>query len=167
MYPSEALRPMRPQSLPRKAPSALDCLIGGQLRKARELRRSSLAELAIAVGVSLQQLQKYETGENRITAARLHRVATALRIPVSFFFSTAPSDGSGIPSFSASTVVLENLTPTKARFIRTLMRLEDRALDQLSAVAYQVSKDGDGAHEGRTPEPQDNDQLPTRRGRRD
>ncbi|MFN0137847.1 MAG: helix-turn-helix domain-containing protein [Phycisphaerae bacterium] len=110
------------------------------MRKARELRRLPLAELATAIGVSLQQLQKYETGENRITAARLHAIANAVGVPVSFFFSTAPDDGAS--AFDSSTVVLENLTPTKARFIRALMRIEDRALEHLQMVVYQVAQAG-------------------------
>ncbi len=43
-------------------------------------------QLADAVGIKFQQIQKYETGANRVSASRLWDIATALQVPVSFFF---------------------------------------------------------------------------------
>lgn len=56
----------------------------------------SQEELAGRIGISFQQLQKYETGENRISAARLFRLAGALDVPITWFFVTpGPKDVRG------------------------------------------------------------------------
>jgi transcriptional regulator with XRE-family HTH domain len=64
----------------------IDRRIGRNIRRERRMAELSFAALAGAIGVSSQQLQKYETGENRISASRLYRIASALALPVSPFF---------------------------------------------------------------------------------
>jgi transcriptional regulator with XRE-family HTH domain len=49
--------------------------------------------LAKALGVSFQQVQKYESGANRVSASRLSATADILRVPISFFFADLPADG--------------------------------------------------------------------------
>src|SRR5262249_42097401 len=63
-----------------------DAEIGRRLRARRLQNRMSQGELGALVGVTFQQLQKYETGVNRISAGRLHRIAEILEIPMSYFF---------------------------------------------------------------------------------
>jgi transcriptional regulator with XRE-family HTH domain len=68
-------------------PDARDVVIGQRIRAQRLVCRMSQTELANRLGVAFQQLQKYETGVNRVSAGRLARIADALNVPVSFFFS--------------------------------------------------------------------------------
>lgn len=60
--------------------------IAAQLQTARCARRMSQDQLAAQIGVTFQQVQKYEKGSNRIAAERLFRIAAILQVPVSFFF---------------------------------------------------------------------------------
>src|ERR1700688_5018286 len=63
-----------------------DIELGRRLRLRRVEQKMSQSELADLLGVSFQQVQKYEKGVNRVGAARLQQVATALDVPVTFFF---------------------------------------------------------------------------------
>jgi len=71
-----------------------DPRIGMRIRTLRLERGLSQAELGEVLGVSFQQIQKYEKGVNRVSAGRLHRVAEALGVPVTFFYAGfAPDRG--------------------------------------------------------------------------
>jgi transcriptional regulator with XRE-family HTH domain len=70
---------------PRHA-GAIDVRIGKRLRDARRAQHMSQTKLAAALGVRFQQLQKYESGKNRISAGRLYEAAHALGLPITFFF---------------------------------------------------------------------------------
>ena len=65
----------------------IDRLVGGQLRKRRiELGLTQLS-VAEAIGVTFQQIQKYERGSNRIVASRLYDLANTLDVPLEYFFA--------------------------------------------------------------------------------
>jgi transcriptional regulator with XRE-family HTH domain len=80
-------------------PHPVDVLIGRRLRQRRSLLGMSQTVLGAAMGVSFQQVQKYERGANRIGATQLFEVSRVLDIPISFFFENAgalsfkPGDG--------------------------------------------------------------------------
>ncbi len=65
----------------------LDMTIGKRVRALRLQRGMSQTELANALDLTFQQVQKYEKGANRIAAGRLQRIAEILEVPVTFFFS--------------------------------------------------------------------------------
>ena len=67
--------------------------VGLQVRQRRWQLGLTLAHVASAVGVSCQQLQKYETGSCRISVDRLWHIAAALDVPVSYFFEGLPQIG--------------------------------------------------------------------------
>ena len=75
---------------PRK-PDSTDIAIGQRIKVERLARRMSQTELAEKIGVSFQQVQKYEKGTNRVGAGRLSRIAEVLGIPVRAFFETNAS----------------------------------------------------------------------------
>ena len=64
----------------------IDLHLGKRLRRRRRLLGLTQQQLAVAVGVRFQQIQKYECGANRISAARLWQLAEALEVPVGYFF---------------------------------------------------------------------------------
>ena len=64
----------------------IDLHLGRRLRRRRRLLGLTQQQLAAVVGVRFQQIQKYECGANRISAARLWRIAEALEVPISYFY---------------------------------------------------------------------------------
>ena len=74
---------------PRSA-TKIDVMIGRRLKLARQINNLSQTELGELVGVTFQQVQKYERGRNRIPGARLWELAGYLGVPITFFF---PSEG--------------------------------------------------------------------------
>lgn len=77
-----------------------DLAIGQKVRALRLERGLSQAELGRMAGVSFQQLQKYEKGYNRISAGRLQRIAAALDVPITKFYSDMRRGGTEARSFS-------------------------------------------------------------------
>jgi transcriptional regulator with XRE-family HTH domain len=69
-----------------RSPTSIDQHVGVRLRLRRSQLDMSQSELGAILGVTFQQIQKYERGTNRIGASRLFNAARALEVPVSFFF---------------------------------------------------------------------------------
>ena len=67
-----------------------DAEVGRRVRSRRLECRLSQTELADKIGVTFQQVQKYEKGVNRIGAGRLQRISEALDVPITFFFDVTP-----------------------------------------------------------------------------
>jgi transcriptional regulator with XRE-family HTH domain len=74
----------------------IDQYVGARIRIQRIELGMSQVTLAQAIGVTFQQVQKYEKGANRISASRLQQIAAALQAPVSFFFENMPGPGGNI-----------------------------------------------------------------------
>src|SRR4028119_474926 len=85
-------------------PSPIDVHVGGRVRLRRTLMGMSQERLGEALGLTFQQVQKYERGVNRIGASRLFDLARVLDVPIGFFFDDMP-DGVGATT-SASRRVL-------------------------------------------------------------
>lgn len=71
---------------------AIDRIVGRRIAARRAALGKSQTVLAAELGVSFQQLQKYESGQNRVSASRLHRIAVALEAPVGAFFPDGPDE---------------------------------------------------------------------------
>lgn len=80
--------------MPAKMPDPLDVMVGARIRVFRIHRRISQTDLADQIGVTFQQVQKYEKGTNRIGASRLSRIATVLGISVGELFES-PGEKTG------------------------------------------------------------------------
>jgi transcriptional regulator with XRE-family HTH domain len=72
-----------------------DVIVGRNIRVHRLARKMSQSGLAAAIGLTFQQVQKYEKGTNRISASRLQQLAQILQVPAPFFFEGAPSAPGG------------------------------------------------------------------------
>lgn len=72
--------------MPRRKHQAVDAFIGARVRLRRLNLRMSQEDLSNRLGVTFQQIQKYEKGVNRVSASRLLQLAAALRVPVQYFF---------------------------------------------------------------------------------
>jgi transcriptional regulator with XRE-family HTH domain len=69
-----------------KGPDPIDSHVGNKIRRRRGQLGMSQEALAHALGLTFQQVQKYERGTNRVSASRLWRLAAALDAPITFFF---------------------------------------------------------------------------------
>jgi len=78
----------------------VDLLVGQRVRAYRLARRMSQSALGEKVGVTFQQIQKYERGTNRIGSSRLKRVATVLGVEIGALFAERESDQSGHDPFT-------------------------------------------------------------------
>ena len=101
---------------------SIDILVGRRIRAARLLREMSQEDLASKVGVTFQQIQKYEKAENRISASRLFDLAHALKLPMEHFFTSEKYT----PILDRETISIAskytNLSPSKRKLIKQLMK---------------------------------------------
>ncbi|MEL7548133.1 MAG: helix-turn-helix transcriptional regulator [Pseudomonadota bacterium] len=105
-----------------RSPSDTDEYVGEQLRRARKANKLTQQELAGRLGISAQQLQKYETGYNRIPAGRLHELALILDLAIADCFPP-----SGLRTSSASSA----LNAVEAREVKARLR---KQIDELSSL---------------------------------
>ena len=70
----------------------VDIHVGQKIRRRRWMTDMTQKQLADAVGIKFQQIQKYETGANRVSASRLFEISQALSVPVSYFFEAIESE---------------------------------------------------------------------------
>ena len=73
-----------------KVPNPIDKHVGARVRMRRMLIGMSQEKLGEALGLTFQQIQKYEKGANRISASRLQQISEALSTPLAYFFKGAP-----------------------------------------------------------------------------
>jgi transcriptional regulator with XRE-family HTH domain len=110
--------------LQQKSPSPIDRHIGSRVRARRTRLGMSQEKLAEALGLTFQQIQKYEKGVNRIGASRLLEIAGILHVGIEFFFEGAP--GLPVVGLSSDRVMAEFLTaPDSDRLVRGFLRLKD------------------------------------------
>ena len=74
-----------------KSPNSIDVYVGNRVRVRRKTLGMTQHGLAELLGITFQQIQKYEKGTNRIGASRLQRISEILRVPVGFFFENRRS----------------------------------------------------------------------------
>lgn len=128
---------------PLKTPNPIDRHVGSRVRMRRLLVGLSQEKLGEALGITFQQIQKYEKGANRIGASRLQQIAKILAVPVEFFFDGAPSGevaaGFGEmpqPSFvSEFMATSEGVQLTKAFVKINDPQIRRRVIDLVEAIA--------------------------------
>ena len=116
----------------------IDLLVGSRIRRFRKGRKMSQAQLGKKLGVTFQQVQKYENGKNRVGASRLQMISTALDVPVGQFFA----DDAGTSRTSAKPLAFD---PQALRFAEAFIRLNDRELrnsiiDMVEAMARKTPR---------------------------
>jgi transcriptional regulator with XRE-family HTH domain len=120
---------MARKQAPRKnqrAPSSHDGEIGKRIRLRRVEQGLSQADLSSAIGVTFQQVQKYEKGGNRVGAFRLQQIATALDVPITFFYD----DGSTGKRATGDQREVESLLFLDSSFSLRLLRAYASVKDQ-------------------------------------
>jgi transcriptional regulator with XRE-family HTH domain len=115
----------------------VDRLVGRRVRLLRKCQGMSQTELANAIGLTFQQVQKYEKGTNRISASKLFEIAQALNVEVAALFADATASNAGADSEAEDTVVPSR---TNLQIVRTLSqvrnaRVQRKVLELISALA--------------------------------
>ncbi len=77
--------------MPTKAPNPVDKYVGSRVRMRRIMLGMSQEKLGDALGLTFQQVQKYEKGTNRVGASRIQQISEILQVPVSFLFEGGPN----------------------------------------------------------------------------
>jgi len=120
----------------RRAAGKPDVELGKRIRLRRVEQKISQDKLGKELGVSFQQVQKYEKGVNRVGAARLQQIATALDVPVTFFY-----DGDG------KTREVESLLFLDSSFSLRLLRAYSKIKDQTVQRGFVSLMEGIAANE--------------------
>ena len=112
-------------------PHPVDVHVGQRLRMRRTLLGMSQEKVAEALGLTFQQLQKYEKGANRVSASRLHELSQILDVPQSFFFEELPTNAKSRYQ-TISSASDEEFDPMNKRetleFVRAYYRIKDPAI---------------------------------------
>lgn len=84
----------------KKKPNPIDIHVGSRIRLRRNMLGFSQEKLGESLGITFQQIQKYEKGTNRVGASRLQAISSILNVPVSFFFEDAPGSETQAAGFA-------------------------------------------------------------------
>jgi transcriptional regulator with XRE-family HTH domain len=116
----------------KKLPNPVDKHVGSRVRMRRLMLGMSQEKLGDALGLTFQQVQKYEKGANRIGASRLHQISVILQVPIPFFFDGAPispSRPAGSGDAPSPVYVSEFLATAEGLALtKSFMRIEDKKL---------------------------------------
>jgi len=112
-----------------RSADAVDEEVGRRVRSRRLQQGLSQTELADQIGVTFQQVQKYETGTNRIGASRLERIARTLGVSIPFFFAGSSNEVTA-PDRDASVFGLMQ-TSDAVRIVKAFHRIKSRKARQL------------------------------------
>src|ERR1700729_2063536 len=119
----------------KKAPNPIDKHVGSRVRMRRMMLSMSQEKLGNSLGLTFQQVQKYEKGTNRIGASRLQQISQILQVPVAFFFEGAPiisgefEPASGMQEAPSPAYVSDFLaTSDGLSLTKSFMRIKDAKL---------------------------------------
>jgi len=131
-----------------KTPNPVDKYVGSRVRMRRIMLGMSQEKLGEALGLTFQQIQKYEKGTNRVGASRIQQIAQTLQVPVSFLFEGGPSgtpDGgseAASPSYVSDFLATsEGLALTKAFTRITDSKLRRSIVELVEQIAAREGPD--------------------------
>jgi transcriptional regulator with XRE-family HTH domain len=128
----------------KKAPNPIDRHVGSRVRMRRMMLSMSQEKLGDALGLTFQQVQKYEKGTNRIGASRLQQISYILQVPVAFFFEGAPNlqgAGEAATEMPSPAYISDFLATSEGLFLtKVFMRIKEpklrrRIVDLVEAIS--------------------------------
>ena len=118
----------------------VDKHVGTKIRQRRWLVGMTQQQLAAEVGIKFQQIQKYETGANRVSASRLWDIAATLDVQISFFFEgLEPSDENGVNGAVPSDLMADKVALDLVRSYYAIPETQRRRLFDLARVLSDVA----------------------------
>jgi transcriptional regulator with XRE-family HTH domain len=131
----------------KKAPNPIDKHVGRRVRMRRKMLAMSQEKLGAALGLTFQQVQKYENGTNRMGASRLQQMSHILQVPVEFFFEGAPNASAPNGSGNASSVAqIDDFISNSdgLRLIGAFMRIDNAAVRRrIVMLVQEIAGDDD------------------------
>jgi len=129
----------------KKKPNPIDTHVGSRIRLRRNMLGLSQEKLGESLGITFQQIQKYEKGTNRVGASRLQAISSILGVPVSFFFEDAPGEVAtgGFAESQATDFVVDFLGSAEGlQLNRAFVKIRDakvrrKIIDLVKALASQ------------------------------
>ena len=112
----------------KKKPNPIDVHVGSRIRLRRNMLGLSQEKLGENLGITFQQIQKYEKGTNRVGASRLQAISAILNVPVSFFFEDAPGSSyqAGFAEDNEATYVVDFLNSNEGvQLTRAFTKISD------------------------------------------
>jgi len=135
-----------PDKLETKKPNAIDVHVGSRIRLQRALKEMSQTTLAEGLGITFQQVQKYEKGTNRVGASRLQAIANILGVPIAWFFEDGPVSAPTLgPGAGSGREITEFLTSIEGlSFNRAFAAIQDgkvrrKVVDLVKTLAKEAS----------------------------
>jgi transcriptional regulator with XRE-family HTH domain len=130
-----------------KVPDPIDKYVGSRVRMRRLMLATSQETLGNKLGITFQQVQKYEKGKNRISASRLQAICDILQVPVSFFFEGAPQIAGHVGKDAEAPspgYVTDFLTSSDGlTLLKAFIRIDDLALRRsIVRLVETISDDG-------------------------
>jgi transcriptional regulator with XRE-family HTH domain len=126
-----------------KAAGAIDRHVGNRIRVRRLQLEMSQEKLAHTLGITFQQVQKYEKGANRVSVGRLYEIAAALEVPLSYFYPEATSPAAEAGAQEVADLVGELAgTPETLTLLRAFSRIESRATRRRVVELVQALAEG-------------------------
>jgi transcriptional regulator with XRE-family HTH domain len=122
----------------------IDLHLGKRLRRRRRLLGLTQQQLALAVGIRFQQIQKYECGANRISAARLFQLAKALETPINYFYDGLTDDKTEVAAVNNEGIEVFSRKET-LDLIQAYYRLSERPRRRLLDLAKSLNSDNEQA----------------------
>lgn len=134
----------------KKTPNPIDRHVGSRVRMRRMLAGVSQEKLGEALGLTFQQVQKYEKGSNRISASRLQQIAQMLEVPVAFFFEGAPTGAApegGFADMAATSYVSDFLATSEGvQLTKAFVRIRNpRVRRRVVELVEALAEDADEA----------------------
>src|SRR5437764_13675303 len=127
--------------VPARRADSRDAEVGRRVRSRRLECRLSQTELADRIGVTFQQVQKYEKGVNRMGAGRLQRISEALEVPITFFFDATPHAAERGSAVSPESVFGLMQSSGAVRIVKAFHKIKSRPARQLLvARAAEIAK---------------------------
>lgn len=124
---------MKPEYTKKESVHPIDKHVGERIRARRMLLAISQDRLASSIGLTFQQVQKYERGHNRVSASRLYEIAKALSVEPSFFFE-------GLPSIVDGTQETDPMRDTESLvLIRNYRRMESGTQAHVMALVKAIA----------------------------
>lgn len=129
---------------------SVDAHVGQRVRMRRTLLGVSQEKLGEAIGLTFQQVQKYERGSNRISAGTLYRLGQVLDVPVSFFFDCydAPEAENRLNENVPAAVADAGINRREARLLRLWRAAPEQVASEMLALLSSLSSESDGDEDG-------------------